>query len=265
MTKLSLLAASLLLAEEKKVTIEEARVLLQDLSFKEYYNLVEAGVSITPPSGQTIGPTTTGQQNLGQQNTATSNAAKQPSQVKAIWPGKGSPVQMGMTVGLKGPNGLPVPGQVTQVDTASKGVKVRNPTTGQTEWMNTDTLEPFMAGGAGSGANAQPAQQVLQPVQQQATEDVDTLNRMRKLAGIEEDASCGGTSAGSIAVTPVSLGKVKRRSSPVEEVKKEYVPKMAPKTIVGDTKPNQASGELSATLSANGKKTANRINNGFKK
>ena len=45
----------------------------------------------------------------------------------------------------------------------------------------------------------------------------------------------------------------------------EYVPKEAAKTIVGDTKPNQASGELSATLAANGKRTASRINNGIKR
>jgi hypothetical protein len=168
-----------------------------------------------------------------------------------MWAGKGSPTQVGMTVGLKGPDGLPVPGEISQVDTAAKGVKVRNPTTGQEEWTNIDALEPF-------------DMQQNQPGQpNQPTMEEKDLQRLRQLAGIRENCSAGATGAGAIAVAPAAMGSVKRRQ-PTEEQKKEYTAKTA-KTIVGDTKPSQASGELSATLAANGRKTASRINNGRKK
>jgi hypothetical protein len=117
-----------------------------------------------------------------------------------------------------------------------RGVQVRNPATGKMEWM-----------------------QPTEPV----AED-EELNRMKKLAGIKENASCGATAAGSIASAPTSTGSVKRRQ-PTYEQPKEYTPKEAPKTIVGDTKPGQASGELSSNLAVRGKKTASRTNNGFKK
>ena len=177
--------------------------------------------------------------------------------MKAIWPGKGAPVEVGMTVGLKGPNGLPVPGEISQVDMGAKGVKVKNPTTGQDEWTNMDMLEPFMA-------SAEPGQNI-QPGQQPTAEDVSDLARMRKLAGIKEECSGGATGAGAIAVAPAAMGKVKRRTDPVEESPSLEHPVAGRKTIVGDTKPGQASGKLSANLAVRGKKTAGRTNNGFKK
>lgn len=130
------------------------------------------------------------------------------------------------------PGKPPVPGQ------EEEGVEVRNPKTGKME--------------------------VMVPADQQMKEAED-LARMRKLAGIKENASCGATGAGSIAVAPAAMGKVNKRQPTDEQLKKEYTPKEAAKTIVGDTKPGQASGELSATLAANGRKTASRNNNGFKK
>lgn len=235
------------IAAERNIGLSEARLAISQMSFIEYRNLEEA--VITPPSGQTIAPTASPQK--------TGAPAVAPQKMKAIWPGKGAPVEVGMTVGLKGPNGLPVPGEISQVDMSAKGVKVKNPTTGQDEWTNMDALEPFMAG-AEQGQN-------ITPGQQPTAEDVSSLARMRKLAGISEDCSGGATGAGAIAVAPAALGKVKRRQSTEEQVKKEYTPKEAAKTIVGDTKPNQASGELSANLAARGKKTASRINNGYKR
>lgn len=231
------------LAEIKNIGLTEARQELVRMGFKEYCNLVnEAGSNIVPPSGNTIGPSASPQKSPA--------AAKSPQQMKAIWPGQGAPVEVGMTVGLEGPNGVPVPGTVSQVDTSAKGVKVKNPTTGQDEWMNTDNLEPFMAG------------------QEQSTDTVpatEELDRLKQLAGISENCSGGATGAGAIAIAPAKMGKVQRRQPAEETLKKEYVPKEAAKTIVGDTKPNQASGELSATLAANGKRTASRINNGIKR
>jgi hypothetical protein len=61
------------------------------------------------------------------------------------------------------------------------------------------------------------------------------------------------------------MGGMRKRQPTVEVVKKEYTPKEPAKTIVGDTKPSQASGELSANLAARGKKSAGRTNNGFKR
>jgi hypothetical protein len=242
-----------ILAAERSIGLTEARLLLSQMSFSEYRNMVEAGSSIVPPSGQTIGPSST------QPPQGTSS----PQKMKAIWPGKGAPVEMGMTVGLKGPSGLPVPGQVSQVDAAAKGVKVKNPTTGQDEWMNIDQLQPYMAGGQ-QGQNTQPnAGAEYKPIT--TVEDATQLTRLRELAGIREDASCGATGAGAIAVVPTAIGKLKRRQPTEEQLKKEYTPKGAPKTIIGDTKPNQASGELSANLAASGKKSAGRTNNGFKR
>lgn len=233
----------------KGITLQESREKISQMSFSQYLQLLEAGANITPPSGQTISPSgptgTTG-------TSVAPGAQTAPSKVKAIWPGKGAPVEQGMTVGLKGPSGTPVPGEITQVDQAAKGVKVRNPTTGQEEWHSNDELQPFMAQSSTPGA----------PQQQQMAED---LARMKHLAGIAENASAGATGAGAIAVAPAAIGKMKKRQPMEESPPKEYTPKEPAKTIVGDTKPNQASGELSANLAARGKKTASRINNGFKK
>lgn len=245
------------LAAQNNIGLTEARALLSQMSFKQYKSLSEAS-AITPPSGNTIGPTTPGQQNLGQQNNSSAPAGK------STWTGKG-PISVGMTVGVKGPNGLPVPGQVSQVDMGAKGVKVKNPTTGQDEWMNLDTLQPFMAANQAGSQNIQPG---VQPSTQQPTQeeqDVTGLKRLRELAGIAENCSGGATGAGAIAIAPTSMGKVKKRQYPEESLQTEYTPKTAAKTIIGDTKPNQATGKLSADLAASGKNTASRTNNGRKR
>jgi len=234
------------LAELRGIGLTEARQEISRMGFKEYHTFVnEAGANITPPSGNPLGPTTP----QGQAQKAPA-ASKGPQQIKSIWPGQGAPVEVGMTVGLKDPKGLPVPGQVSQVDMSANGVKVKNPTTGKDEWMNTDELQPFMA---------QQEPGTPEPGEQQ------DLQRLRELAGIQENCSGGATGAGAIAIAPAPLGRMKKREPAEEALKKEYTPREAAKTIIGDTKPNQASGELSATLAANGRKTASRINNGIKR
>jgi hypothetical protein len=229
------------LAELRSVGLTEARILLSEMSFKEYRDLEEA--TITPPSGNTITPT-------AQPGQKPSN---QPTKMKAIWPGQGAPTEVGMTVGVKGPNGLPVPGEISKVDQSANGVMVKNPTTGQNEWMNIDDLEPFMA----QGDAEQPAQQTA--------EQKGQIARLRELAGIRENCSAGATGAGAIAIAPTAMGSVKKRQPTDEEIKKEYTPKRPAQTIVGDTKPSQASGELSSSLAVRGKKTASRSNNGRKR
>jgi hypothetical protein len=225
------------LVKDRNIGLSEAREELSKMSFLEYRALSEA--PIVPPSGQTIGPTST---------TGTSSTSDL-SGIKSLWPGKGAPVQMGMTVGMKGQDGIAVPGQVSQVDQSANGVKVRNPTTNQDEWINMDALEPFQDAAMGT---AQP------------TEEAKHISRLRELAGIRENSSAGATGAGGIAIAPTAMGGMQKRSGTTEQ-KKEYYRTAPVKTIIGDTKPQQASGELSATLAANGKKTASRINNGRKK
>jgi hypothetical protein len=238
------------LAKDRQIDINEARELVANMSFSEYYALNEF---ITPPSGQTISPS-------GPTNAGTG------TNTKANWPGKGAPPEVGMTVGLKGPNGIPVPGQISQVDMSAKGVKVKNPTTGQDEWTNLDALEPFMAQAGSPSAPPAGNSSNQPPVPgQQTAEDANDLVRLRELAGIKENCSAGATGAGSIAVAPAAMGSMRKRQPTDEEFKKEYTPKEAAKTIVGDTKPNQASGELSSNLAVRGKKTASRTNNGFKR
>lgn len=287
------------LMKSNDIGIDEARKMISEMSFLEYRNALEATLvqpsndfstvkatypnpsqvqqtaelepgedeqmtmkkeDITPPSGDTIGPSSSGT-NTGNQTTSSGTSA--PAGVTSLWPGHGAPVSVGMTVGLKGPEGLPVPGQITQVDNGAKGAKVRNPTTGQEEWANLSNLQPYMAQGGKQSQPAAPAQPNLN--QQMTTEDDEMLLRLRELAGIKETCSAGATGAGSIAIAPSAMGNIKRRSYPVTELKTEYTPKEAAKTIIGDTKPNQASGELSANLAASGKSTASRINNGRKR
>jgi hypothetical protein len=213
---------------------------------------------ITPPSGDTVGPGSTSGNTTGSLPTSSSGASADPS-IKSLWPGKGIPPQVGMTVGLKGPSGLPVPGQITQVDSGAKGAKIKNPTTGQEEWTNIDMLQPYMAGGQKQAQPAAPTQPTLTNPQQTMEEE---LNRMRQLAGIQETCSAGATGAGAIATAPMSMGTIKRRPQAIGELNTEYRPKEAAKTIIGDTKPNQATGKLSADLAATGKPAAGRTNVG---
>jgi hypothetical protein len=250
---------SKLLSENTGITIQEAASTINEMSFSQYLKLIEAGANITPPSGQQIGPNAGAPSMPGgvqpqqqqQQQQQSQQGAKQSAPVKTpvMWKGQGAPIEQGMTVGLKGVNGMPVPGEITQVDQSANGVKVKNPTTGQEEWHGNDDLEPYIA-------TSTPG------MQQQMSEEI---KRIRQLAGIAEDASGGCTGAGSVGSgVPVALGGVKRRKQVEEAPKVEYTPKVA-KTVAGDTKPLQASGKLSADLAARGMKTAARTNNGFKK
>lgn len=239
------------LVDIKGITLQEARQEISKMSFSQYLSLLEASADITPPSGQKISPAGPS----ASPTATTQGPQKAPSKAQVMWNGPGSPIEQGMTVGLKGPNGLPVAGEITQVDQTANGVKVKNPTTGQEEWHGNDDLQPFAGGNTVPGATNQAAGL------RQMAED---LKRMKQLAGISEDASGGASCAGGIATAPAAMGNVKRRQSVEEGPSEEYTPDVA-KTVAGDTKPNQASGRLSANLAARGKKTASRTNNGFRK
>ncbi len=242
------------------VTLNEAEDKVKTLSFAEYHSLVEASADITPPSGKTIAPTSfrSSAAGQGQDTVQSTSSPSSTSNIKASWPGGDAPIEQGMTVGLKGPNNVPVPGEVTQVDGPARGVKVKNPTTGQEEWYSNDDINPFMANGTA------PQTPATAPQQPQVAEDLE-LSRMLHLAGIKENCSGGATGAGAIAIAPAAMGSMKKRQGVDEAPAKEYTPKEPAKTIVGDTKPHQASGELSANLAVRGKKTASRTNNGFKR
>jgi hypothetical protein len=222
------------IAQERCIGLTEARLLISQMSFKQYRDLSEASADIVPPSGKPLSPT-----GPGGAPPAAANPPGQQSQPAATAPAPAAPAT---------PQGKADP----------RGVQVRNPVTGKMEWMQPSNA---MAG----KVPGQPAQPGMPPASaQQMAEDKD-LARMRQLAGIKEDGSCGGTGAGAIAIAPMPMGGVKRRQPTNEQQPKEYTAKEAPKTIVGDTKPGQASGELSANLAVRGKKSASRIHNGFKK
>ena len=239
------------LSEQQNISLEEAKGMVSQMSFLDYHSLLEANITVTPPSGQTISPTT--------QPTQTSTSTSQNGQPTMGWAGKGTPIQQGMTVGVKNQQGMPVPGQVTQVDAGANGVKVKDPTTGQEQWQNQDELQPFMASSQSNGntGSVQTAPTAQSPVQEEENE----LRRILELAGIKENCSAGATGAGAIAIAPAAMGGVKKRQSTEEEIDKH----VTPKTIVGDTKPNQATGALSSNLAAKNKHTASRSNNGHKK
>ncbi len=134
------------LSKIKNITLQESRIEISKMSFIQYLTLLEASANITAPSGQTISPAAPGPQASVPSSQPSQAAQTSPQKAQIMWAGKGSPIEQGMTVGLKGPNGLPVPGEITQIDHSANGVKVRNPTTGQEEWHGNNDLQPFAAG-----------------------------------------------------------------------------------------------------------------------
>jgi hypothetical protein len=236
------------LADMHNIGLTEARLMLSQMSFKEYSKLSEASAGLTPPSGSAIGPSVTGtqpspvQQSM-QKSTQPANGPK-PGQPN-LWSGKG-PMVAGSTVGVRGPDGNVIPGEVQKVNDATKGVTIIDPQTGQPQDYNMEDI-------VGLGAENQ----------QPTMEDVD-LARLLHLAGIKEDCSAGATGAGGIAVAAKPMGKVQRRADPIEEGPSLEHPEIGTETIAGDTKPSQASGRLSANLAVRGKNTASRRNNGKK-
>ena len=252
------------LSNKRNISLQEAQAAMATLSFGEYVKLLEAGSNIPAPSGQTIGPSGAAAMNANPQQASAQNTQQQttqpaqnaPQKAQVMYGGKGGPIERGMTVGLKGPNGAPIPGEITQVDTGRKGVAVKNPTTGQEEWHGNDELEPY----TGDATTPSVTNQAAGLQQQQMAEDIA---RMKQLAGISENCSAGATGAGGIATAPTPMGNTRRRQT-TENSMDEYTPTVA-KTVVGDTKPKQDSGKLSARLAKAGKPTATRTNNGFKK
>ena len=113
----------------------------------------------------------------------------------------------------------------------------------------------------------QPPQPGQPPAGEQVAEDGENkdLARLKQLAGIKENCSSGATGAGSIAVAPAAMGTMQKRKPPVEESPSLEHQDIGRKSVVGDTKPNQATGKLSANLAARNKKTASRTDNGLRR
>lgn len=228
------------ICERDNLSETDARAKLSSMSFSEYCHLIEQ--PITPPSGQALGPSTPKQTTTTPQiDTMKSDDEKE---TVVGWSGVG-PITPGITVGLQHDTNKVIPGKVEKVDNATKTVTVLNPTTNKTEvYSNTDPrIQKFMA----------------KKEVEQTTED---LKRLKHLAGIVETSSAGAVSAGNIAVAVKELDNngelIRRRSKTEEKWSKEYKGLPGNKTIVGDTKPNQAIGELSANLVANNKVSAAR-------
>jgi len=249
------------LAENRNISLDEAKEIVSKMTFSEYHKLSTALPDLTPPSGNAVGSS-------GPTGTTDSTADRRgqpPTGAQSTWTGKG-PVTVGMTVGTRNKAGLSTPGEVSQVDQGANGVQIKNPETGKTEWHNISTLEPYMAKRSSdqSAIATKPGQEGFPMSQLMQMEEQTELTRMKHLAGIQENCSSGATGAGAIAIAPTTMGSVKKRQPTDEKYKTEYTPKAAAKTIVGDTKPAQASGKLSADLAANGKLAAGRTRNGKK-
>lgn len=233
------------IAQQKGIDQQSARKLLSEMSFSEYTRIIEN--QVVPPSGNTISPKTAASSTGKTPDSTTSGVNSDNKPPHPVWAGKSQPIVPNMTVGISNDGNNITPMQVTQVDNLAHGVKVKDPTTGKEQWQNQDALSALS----------------VTETEQDSEED---LERILKLAGLKEMSSGGAVSAGAIASSPTNLGAIKKRQ-PTEEtvLKKEYTAKSSPKTIIGDTKPGQASGELSANLAASGKSTASRSNAGFKR
>ena len=264
------------LIKEHNIGITEARERISEMSFSEYRSIDEASADIVPPSGQPIAP---GATQSGTPQTTKPSATTQPTTttppnqgtadprgVQVRNPVTGKMEWMQPTNAMAGKQGAPAPGaqQVAENDTPTESVKyeVVDRQTGKVVGGPYSTLSRARAV-VDKKDNAYGAYRYTARRIKQVSENID-LARMKHLAGIVEDGSSGGTCSGAIATAPAAMGSMKKRQYTAEQPK-EYTPKEAPKTIIGDTKPAQASGELSANLAAKGKKTASRTNNGFKK
>ena len=220
------------IAERHGVDAVQARSILSEMSFLEYMSLTEN--TVTPPSGQQVGSKSSGTGDTA--NTAPNNK---------MWANPNAPITAGMTVGVKDPKGQVMPMQVSQVDQNASGVKVRDMTTGKEEWYNKDQL-------ATMGITTE------NDDNGDTSEDDAELTRILELAGISEMASAGASCAGAIAAGPSGMGTTRKRSQESVTLDSEHNRDTPYKSIIGDTKPAQASGQLSANLAASGKPTARR-------
>ena len=219
------------IAERHGVDAVQARSILSEMSFLEYMSLTEN--TVTPPSGQQVGSKSSG---TGTTSTGPNNK---------IWANPNAPITAGMTVGVKDPKGQVMPMQVSQVDQNASGVKVRDMTTGKEEWYNKEQL-------ATMGMTTENDENGV------TGEDEAELTRILELAGISEMSSAGSSCAGAIATGPTAMGATRKRSQESVSLDNEHKRETPYKSIIGDTKPAQASGQLSANLAASGKPTARR-------
>ena len=219
------------IAERHGVDAVQARSILSEMSFLEYMSLTEN--TVTPPSGQQVGSKSSG---TGTTSTAPNNK---------MWANPNTPITAGMTVGVKDPKGQVMPMQVSQVDQNASGVKVRDMTTGKEEWYNKEQLVTM-------GMTTENDDNGV------TGEDEAELTRILELAGISEMSSAGSSCAGAIATGPTAMGATRKRSQESVSLDNEHKRETPYKSIIGDTKPAQASGQLSANLAASGKPTARR-------
>jgi len=218
------------IAALKNVSLQEAKQEISEMSFAEYRKILEA--NIIPPSGQQIGgtnqPTQPGQPQQPQQKRPFS-PQNQVGQQQQMQPGQPQQPQQ-----IVPPGQQMQPGQPQQPQQPQQQVGAPIPTVPGT---NVPTTE----------------------------EEDRELMRLRELAGIGEDCSGGAVGAGAIASSTAMMPGKRKKTTEEGSLKSEYTRKIPAKTIAGDTKPNQASGQLSANLAASGKPSASRTNNGFKK
>lgn len=230
------------IAEQRGVSLGQAREILSEMTFLEHMKMLENVVE--PPSGKQVGSKPV---NANQPNNTPSKPDGDATAQAKMWSNPSAPITAGMTVGVTNDGGAVMPMQVSQVDQNASGVKVKDLTTGKEEWYNKDQL-------ATMGMTAESDDADIDN-----DEDTDgNLNRILELAGVKEMASMGASCAGAIASAPASMGSTRKRSEESVSLDSEHKRDDPYKSIIGDTKPAQASGQLSANLAASGKPTARR-------
>lgn len=274
------------ICEKYNINLDEANELIKNLSFTEYYQLITEAV--IPPSQQIPGAPQVNKSN--QPISPTGSVGPQPGN-QPIGNLQGSAMQPGQTVGIKNDQGQIVPHQISNVDNSGNATVI-DPKTGEQTTHDMTELHSILgqAGNENDGTdqsyNSNSSPDLSHPMPRTAgalnslMQSVDygdkELQRLRELAGINEDASGGGCSAGgmssgsngatvagNIASVAKPLGQIRKRNqSQTEEIKttsdKHNV------SIHGKIDPRGASGELSRRLADANMKTATRKNNGKK-
>lgn len=258
------------IAKERNIGLTEARTVISEMSFSQYRLLTEL---ITPPSGQTIGPIgSTGSSNLAKP-TPTAQPSPMTKGQAAASGGLLTPPKIGDTVNVPGPNNVPIPVQLTRVDTGKNTVRYKSPITGRDEDIGVDKLSPAatsnnspdsgnaVAGPATAGTPGLPPTGGTG----QVTEDAE-LARLLELAGIPESCSGGASGVGGIAVSATPMGKPSKkviRRTEEGTLNTQYKRKRPEQTIAGDRKPLPGMHKLNADLSATpGKSAAGSAFNG---
>jgi hypothetical protein len=154
-------------------------------------------------------------------------------------------------------------------------ISIRNPQTGKETLYTMDDLEqftklPMAARNSAHGGVQNPAPRTsaaIQNLMQSEDHSKQELTRILELAGLKEDGSGGGCSAGGMATTGATVaGNIATVAQPLGKVKKRYkgAEESSDSTVSGKIDPNAATGALAQGLADRKLKSATRKHNGIR-